>query len=414
MKRIIPAFALILFEFYSYAQSAADRNQAFVKAYQDKDYAACIENGEAFLKVIDHPNIRYKLSECYCKAGKPKESVAQLHQLAKWGLPYDVANNPNLQELKNDPVFIDVQKTFSANRSTVDNSSVAFVLKDSLLIPEGLASDEASKTFFMGSLAKNKIITFSKTQPQHDLISSNQDNIWSVVGMKVSPDRKSIWVCSATERDTLNGYSAIFQFDLKTGKLLKKIVRNTKDGQHFFNDVVVTHDNRVYFTDSKGGKVWLATQDSDQLTEIASQLIYPNGIALDEANNTIYVADFKGLQKIDIKTKKMTTVNSQNFTYMNGIDGLYFYKGSLIAIQDSGNNDDRVVRFYLDKKGEKLIRPEILQSFRSDFIIPTTGAILGNEFYYIANSQLRNLKPNGAYVDAEKLKAPIILRIKLD
>jgi hypothetical protein len=414
MKHLIIILTFISFSFNTFAQSAVDRNQAFTKAYQDKNYAACIENGEAFLKVVDHPNIRYKLSECYCKAGKFPESIAQLHQLAKWGLPYDVASNPNLHELKTDAVFIDVQKTFNANRATIDNSSAAFVLKDSLLIPEGLASDENSKTFFMGSLAKNKIINFSQSQPQRDFISSNQDGIWSVVGMKVSPDGKSIWVCSATERDTINGYSAIFQFELKTAKLLKKIVKNTKDGQHFFNDVVVTQNNRAYFTDSKNGKVWLATQDSDQLTEIASQLIYPNGIALDEANLALYVADFRGIQRIDINTNKMTTVNSQNFTYMNGIDGLYFYKGSLIAIQDSGNNDDRVVRFYLDKKGEKLIRPEILQSFRSDFIIPTTGAIMGNEFYYIANSQLRYLKSDGTYVDVEKLKAPVVLKIKLD
>jgi hypothetical protein len=92
---------------------------------------------------------------------------------------------------------------------------------------------------------------------------------------------------------------------------------------------------------------------------------------------------------------------------------MYFYNNSLIAIQDTGNGDDRIVRFYLDNRGQQIIKTEILQSFHPDFNIPTTGVIVKDEFYYIANSQLRNLQPDGSLTQAETLKKPLIKKLKL-
>ena len=47
------------------------------------------------------------------------------------------------------------------------------------------------------------------------------------------------------------------------------------------------------------------------------------------------------------------------------------------------------------------------------FDIPTTGAITNDQFYYIANSQLRSFDKDHNIQPMEKLKDVIILKIKL-
>lgn len=404
---------LICFVFCSraYSQGIVNNYRSFVNAYTAKNYKACVDKGDSLLAEIYHPNVLYKLAECYCRLGENEKSIHYLEVLAKLGLPYMVETNDNLENLNKVKEFDAVRTRFTANRSAVDNSYIAFVVRDSSLIPEGIASVRSGHKFFIGSLAKSKIVTFSLEGSEEDFISSNQHGIWSVVGMKVSPDNKSLWVCSATERDTLNGYSAIFQFEIKKGRLIRKYVVNNNDGDHFFNDLVVTRDNRVFFTDSKAGKVCLIS--SNGVTDFTTGLIYPNGIAIDEKRGLLLAADFQGLHKIDLTTGKQLLIDPQGLTYLNGIDGLYLHKGYAIAIQDSGNNDDRVMKFTLDKSATKLMKAETLQSFRPDFIIPTTGTIIGDAFFFIANSQLRNLRPDGSLVSPEKLKNPIILKIDL-
>ncbi len=118
------------------------------------------------------------------------------------------------------------------------------------------------------------------------------------LGMKVSPDHKSLWICSASERDSINGYAGIFQFEIPSGKLLQQFTVDNKNGPHLFNDIVFTASGAIYFTDSKGGQGLADRSGSDTLTAFSSGYIYPNGIAVDAANNILLVADFTGLHLI--------------------------------------------------------------------------------------------------------------------
>lgn len=86
----------------------------------------------------------------------------------------------------------------------------------------------------------------------------------------------------------------------------------------------------------------------------------------------------------------------------------------MIGIQDSGNQDDRIVRFYYDLKKNIITKTGTLQSFRKDFIIPTTGTIVNGEFHYIANAQLRSLQPDGSLTETEKLVKPVILKLQIE
>ncbi|MDJ1498081.1 hypothetical protein QNI19_34380 [Cytophagaceae bacterium DM2B3-1] len=403
------------------AQSSSDslsilaQYQKFIQVYTAKDYSQCVNIGSQLQKRLEHPNVLYKLAQCQCQSGLTEQSLALLGQLAVLGLPYQPEENENFQALTTHKNFLKIREQFAQNRQPVQNSSKAFELSDPLLIPEGIAATSQGEQFFIGSLAKNKIASYTPLAGEHDWVASQQDGMFSVLGMKVSKDGQSLWVCSASERDSLNGYSGIFQYDISTGKLRHKYVLDNKTGAHLFNDIVITRKNAVYFTDSKGRQVLTIQPNTNQIVPLLKEVdfIYPNGIAMDEKEENLYVADLTGLTRIELTTGNYYRMATNQVTYLNGIDGLYIYKGTLVAIQDSGNNDDRIIRLYLDKDKKKLAKAQTLQSFHPDFVIPTTGTIVGDEFFYIANSQLRNLNPDGSYTNSEKLKKPLILKLKL-
>ena len=404
---VAPAFKL-------QAQDIISNYQQFIAAYNEKKYEQCVQLGAPLAKYTDHPGIQYKLAECYCQTDQLLKSLDLLGLLTRRGLSYKVEENKGFSRLYGDKRFAEYTEAFMKNRTVVNRSTVSFVINDSLLIPEGIAFDSLHQTFFVGSLARHKVIRCSGNGNCSDFVSGKESGFWMALGMKVSPDFKSLWICSASEKDELNGYSGIFRFEIPSGKLIQKFVADNKKGAHLFNDLVITEGGDIYFTDSKGGKVWRILQGSDTLTEYAAGFVYPNGIAADEAKKVLFVADFTGLHIIDLVTGKRSPLSDRGQTYLNGIDGLYYYKGSLIGIQDSGNQDDRVVRFYYDLKKNTITKTETLQSFRKDFIIPTTGTLVNGEFHYIANAQLRSLQPDGSLTNPEKLVKPVILKLKVE
>jgi hypothetical protein len=378
-------------------------------------FGDCITLGNKLLQTTRHPVILYKLAQCYCQTDSFKKSAAILHELAVKGLPYKIEENKNLQKLTAEKQYPILVQRFTINRRSIQNSDNAFTLNDPRLIPEGIAATSNGKRFFVSSLAQQKIVEYDLQAGQSDLITSGQNGILMVLGMKVSADNKSIWVCSATEKDSPNGYSGIFGFNLSTGALINKYILDHKTTTHLFNDLVIAADSIIYFTDSKDGKVFkLNRRDGVIAPLVKDQFYYPNGIALDEKNAALYVADHIGIRIINLNNNTVSPLEMQVPTWLNGIDGLYFYKNSLIGIQSVGNNTDRIVRLYLNKSGQQVVRVQVLQSFHPDFIAgPTTGTIVNDSFYYIANSHVENLQPDGSLIKVEELKKPLIKKIRL-
>jgi hypothetical protein len=68
------------------------------------------------------------------------------------------------------------------------------------------------------------------------------------------------------------------------------------------------------------------------------------------------------------------------------IDGLYFYNGTLIAIQN-GFMTPRIARFSLSRNLHTIERFEILERRNPLFEGVTTGVVARNEFFYMANIQ---------------------------
>jgi hypothetical protein len=124
------------------------------------------------------------------------------------------------------------------------------------------------------------------------------------------------------------------------------------------------------------------------------------------------VAHFGGISVIDLNTRETKPMAAPETVPLFGIDGLYFHENALIGVQN-GIDADRIVQFTLGNGGRAVTAMRVLENNHPGFNIPTTGVVAGKSFYYISNSQLLNLQPDGTLKDPEKLKDVVVLKIRL-
>ncbi len=185
-------------------------------------------------------------------------------------------------------------------------------------------------------------------------------------------------------------------------------------GRHALNDLVLHGSREIYVTDTWANQVYRFDREKRSFKQLSFHrpLLYPNGIALSDDGKLLYVADILGVIQVDLGNNHTREVDPGRHSTLAGIDGLYWYKGSLVGVQ-YGNGPYRVARWWLSPDGLKVTSSEVLE-YRTPLIsFPTTGAITRGKFYFIANTGIANYK-DGKVVDSSKLEPVNIAVVPLD
>lgn len=292
-------------------------------------------------------------------------------------------------------------------------AEVAFTIKEKDLIPEGIAYDPREKAFYLGSIHKRKIVKVAANGAVTDFIKTGQDEVEQVLGMKVDEQGK-LWACNnSPEYDTSKRVSNVHVYDIKSGKLLKRYTLS--DGKkHLFNDLHITGNGDAYITDSESGGVYVIREGSKVPEEFVKPgtCIYPNGITATNDDKQLILSTARGIMTLDLQTKQLQPLPNEKFLII-GMDGLYRYKNYLIGIQNVFY-PEAVVEMSLS--GDEVSSIADIKSLVSDhdlFNKPTTGVIVGEEFYFIANSQLLQIVGGqGQIKTPETLREVVIMRVK--
>ncbi|MDQ3170108.1 MAG: SMP-30/gluconolactonase/LRE family protein [Acidobacteriota bacterium] len=300
--------------------------------------------------------------------------------------------------------------------------TVAFRIADPELIPEGIAYDAPTRTFFVGSTYKRKIVAVDAAGKARDFTKEGQDGAFGFVGLRVDTPRRVLWALSSHAGasmpgrgldDACNGCSTVMRYDVASGKLLKTYSLPNAGARHFLNDIAIAPSGDAYITDTMTGDIYRITRATDALerwVNVGAQ-VYPNGIDITPGGSVLFVATEAGLRRIDVKTGAISAI-SRN---VGSIDGLYFHRGSLIAIQPF-EEFRKIARFHLTPALDGVAGIDTLEASNPVFRQPTTGVIVGDDFYYIANAQLqafRAMYAGGAIRRAE-LADVVVLKRTLD
>lgn len=395
------------------------RRQA-AAAFQAKDYNAALENlKQADVLIPNHPTIVYNLAVAYTALGRQTDAVRMLSHLAEMGLTYPLDKAPEFAALKDMESFRAVVRKMQENRAPILRSQPAFMVDEKGLIVESVAYDSAEQAFFVSSVHKRKILRIDQNGAM-TTFASEQNGLWSVLGIRVDARRRHLWAVSAalpqmtgfTKQE--EGASGVFKFDLKTGRLIKKYL--LPGGKpHTLGDLLITARGDVFASDSQTAAVYKIDAERDVLELFLEdeRFISPQGLALSNDESQMFLADYsKGIFRIDVKTKNVLHIQPLPEATFLGIDGLYFYKGELLAIQN-GVNPHRLVRIGLTKDLKQATVFEVIEANNPVFDEPTLGMVVGDMFYFVANSQWESVDEQGKLAAAEKLQNTLILKLRL-
>jgi sugar lactone lactonase YvrE len=391
-----------------------------LKLKEKHDYNGYLEHIQKALLIISGRNLKYHLARAYSLTGQTKKALQTLKPLIQLGIFLDVDREKDFNPIKKEKEFIQILAKVKKQKQPIVKSKTAYVIPEKDLIPEGIAYDPVEKTFYLGSLEKFKVIKIDKDGKISDFTQSRQDGLVSTLGMAVDAKRRVLWVCTgfgypkAGLPKELFGTSGIYKYHLKTGKLIKKYMLPIKE-KHFLNDVAVTPGGRVYISNSHVPAVYTIDPGNDTIEKWVSlkDRFYPNGIAYSPVSKKVFVSSSTEITIIDTESKTIQPLTHSDDMFISSCDGLYYYKNSLIGVQNTVGNG-RIVRIHLDYTQQKAVKLDILENLNPLFDIPTTGAIVDNIFYFMANTQLQKYDDNGNLPPFESLDKIKILKMSLE
>src|SRR6266850_3090655 len=357
--------------------------------------------------VPDRGAVLYFLSTAKQHLGETREALELLNECLKLREGFDPSGSPSFLGLKGTKEFDDLVAAVRRDFPAVARARLAFVTDEKDLIPEGLAYDARQNLFYLGSLNRKKIVKIDSQGRVSDFVPGDRYGLLPVAGIRLDPTDGTVWAAAFEDA----GRTELLHFD-SAGKLLGRYSPEDR-AKHGFNDLVLRKNGEVITTDSLNNQVFRFDPRSHAFTPLTAHrtLFYPNGIALTDDDQTAYVADALGIVKMDLQGGESRDVDPGPRSTLAGADGLYWHKGSLIAVQN-GIGSPRVAAFKLSKDGNRVTQTRVLENHTQFTVQPTTGAIHGNDFYFIANSQIDNL--NGDKVmDVTKLAAIRIAVVRL-
>jgi hypothetical protein len=261
-----------------------------------------------------------------------------------------------------------------------------FNLGKSPAIIEGMTYDPVDKYFYFGESISRKILRYTFSGKPAGHIDCGKDGMISILGSAVDPRNHHLWVCGAIDTGNKKRM-CMFLYDLENGSLMQKLA-DTSGRAKLFNDVTITANGSVFVTDTDTHAVYKADNSNNVMTEyLRSDLLKDaNGIASN--NDTLYVSTSRGIVRINTINKEISSLPLADFM-IAGIDGLYYYNNSVIGIQNVFY-PVTIIRYYLDNDHNKLSKAEVLACGDVSFVIPTTGAITGDDFYFMSNNNIAN------------------------
>jgi len=357
----------------------------------------------------DKCTVSYALARTWASGGQYREALSSLENAIDLNVGLDPSNDETFGKLRGTNEFKLLLRRVREDTPAVTNSKVAFTVDAPDLLPEGIGWDQRRKRFFLGSTWRHGIIECTAAGDCRPLVKEGQDGLYDVLGIKADPRDGSVWAVSNS-----TGEAGLFHYAAPSGDLIRKYELSRAAEGHLFNDLAISSKGDVFITDTRAGTVYWVSATSGRLEAFDPKLKVEsaNGIALSSDDKTLYVAGFPdGITVVDIAAKSSHAIAHPPDLCLGTIDGLVYFNGSLIAIQN-GVMTHRVVRYRLTKDLNNIESFEVLERRNPLFEGITTGVMADGAFYFMANTQL-DKAAGGRIKPGAQLNPLKILRIDI-
>jgi len=336
-----------------------------------------------------HPDVFYLLAQNATAMGQPDAAVGYLRTIAAMGLVYYADRDSLLAPLRARADFSAVMAAMHANEKPLGHATTVWTFDDPDLLTEDVAFDLPGQTYYVSSIHRRKIIAL---KPGSTAVTFATTPL-APMALVVDTKRRTLWVSTAgmaqaeghQPADTAR--TSVLRYDLTTRQLTGRYDLPVDGAQHVLGDMTLDTAGNAIVSDGAGGGVYLA----DRRTQTLSTLVPPGTFQSPQnpavaPDGRILVADYAmGVATIDPATHAVSWIAHPDTVAMNGIDGMYLVGHVLYGIQN-GTSPERVTRFVLDPTLRRVVDWSVVERATPGFGDPTHGVVVGDQFYFIANS----------------------------
>lgn len=393
-----------------------------MQAYSAGDFDSYLASVQQLAEALpNHPGVALRLAAAQARRGHKDDALATLDAIAAMGVTVDLGSDPrNAQDfaaIAGDPKFQAWQQRVAANAAPIIHSTSWHRFADAGLLTEDVSENPKDHSFYVSSVLEHKVVRVDARGAESDFRLDAPERGWNVSGIQVDPTRGVLWVSAQAipgfpgiaEADA--GKSCLSAYGLKSRRRLYSYAFNPDPGHQIsIGDLALLPSGDVLAMDAQGGKVYRFVADRKALAGLDRPFFSPQDAAISADGSLAFIADYqRGIARIDLDTGEQNWLAADRSIALSGIDGLYAYRGGLIAVQN-GVQPERLVYCKLDADQRRVTRCDVLE--RGEPLgEPTHGVVIGDTFVYLANSGWNQLdehgKPRAALTAPEIRKLPL-------
>jgi hypothetical protein len=244
---------------------------------------------------------------------------------------------------------------------------------------------------------------------------SEKGAVAGVFGLEADPVRGDLWVASSAAPQVTGPAhtgSALVRIDLRTGRR-KAAYPLPRGGPQQWGDLTVGPDGTVYAGDGLTGDIWRLKPGASALELLIAPgtMVSPQGMAVTPDGHRLIVADYTtGMHEIDLATRADRRLPGPPGLCLVGTDSLAHDGDRLYAVQN-GVFPERIVELTMSRDWRRVVRWRTLVANLQMLSEPTSGAVRGNDYYFVARSQWSDFSDDGA-LKTEHPEPAVIARIR--
>lgn len=401
------------FDFAQQGREAYARGDmpAFLQGYEE---AVRLRPGDVWML--------YNLACAQARNGQASAAARTLKAIAAHRVAADVAGDTDFDSIRGEEGYREAVAQMAALRQQrIDSgAAVAFTVAEKGLVPEGVAYDPRTRSFFLSSIRQRRVLRIGADGGASDFVTAARDGLRSAAGIAVDSSRRTLWVASDA-MPHMNGFrkgdapaSAVFEYDLDSGRLRREHRPPSGGKPPAFDDLTVAPDGRVYVNDAQNPRIFTLDPARGRLEVFleSDRLRGTQGLAVTPDGKTLYASDYNGLVRIDVASRSISPVTVPADLALNGIDGLVYADGALLAIQN-GVAPHRVIRLDLAADGTTVSRDRILVMNHPAFDEPTLGVVVGDRLYFTANSQGGRFLDEKRPISSAEMRDAVVLSVPI-
>ncbi len=368
---------------------------------------------DAFLEAValapQSPSLRLHAASALARVGNNRACLEHLEAAARLGCAADLASDEVFHQVALRPEFADVIRRLAANAAPLAPGEVVHRFTDLELWVEGIALDEMTGDIYVGSLFEHAIYRLDGRGAAERV--GSPDELMEVIGIWVDGGRRALWAVTGDGPwDDTEGKpprrNELVRLDLDTGAVDGRWPI-PDDVPRLLNDVTGAADGTVWASESLRGEVYRVSPDGElELFARYGELVFLNGIAVSPDGSRLYLGDFVGLTSVVPADGSVQRIAGHDMA-LGMVDGLSWFDGGLVVVQNNPRVNFRVVRVDLGADGVTAERLEILAAGVPDGTIPYTSAVMGDTVWVVAGAPFE-LKQTG-----ERPPAAAVVRMPL-